>query len=72
MSVVSKEKLGPVRRRARYPKQFRRDAASLVIDQHCLTSSGATSPQVSQQCAPVVTSPTTGGRPRIHDYHRRC
>jgi len=34
MPVVSDEQPAPTRRRGRYPKQFRRDAAALVIDQH--------------------------------------
>jgi transposase len=34
MPAVTEEKPSPDRRRGRYPKQFRRDAASLVIDQH--------------------------------------
>jgi len=33
MSVVTKQKPEPARRRGRYPKEFRRDAAALVIDQ---------------------------------------
>jgi transposase-like protein len=31
---VTDEKPMPARRRGRYPKEFRRDAAALVIDQH--------------------------------------
>jgi transposase len=34
MSAVTEEQPTPARRRGRYPKQFRRDAAALVIDQH--------------------------------------
>jgi transposase len=34
MPTVIEEKPEPVRRRGRYPKEFRRDAAALVIDQH--------------------------------------
>ena len=36
MPTVTKEKLPaePARRKGRYPKEFRRDAAALVIDQH--------------------------------------
>ena len=34
MPAVTEEKAEPVRRRGRYPKEFRRDAAALVIDQH--------------------------------------
>jgi transposase len=34
MPTVTEEKAEPVRRRGRYPRQFRRDAASLVIDQN--------------------------------------
>lgn len=34
MPTVTEEKAEPVRRRGRYPKEFRRDAAALVIDQH--------------------------------------
>jgi transposase-like protein len=34
MPAVTEEKLTPARRRGRYPKEFRRDAAALVIDQH--------------------------------------
>jgi len=36
MPTVTKEKPAaePARRRGRYPKEFRRDAAALVIDQH--------------------------------------
>jgi len=34
MPVVTDEDGSPRRRRGRYPKQFRRDAAALVIDQH--------------------------------------
>jgi transposase-like protein len=33
MSVVTKQKPESARRRGRYPKEFRRDAAALVIDQ---------------------------------------
>lgn len=34
MPTVTDEKPMPARRRGRYPKEFRRDAAALVIDQH--------------------------------------
>jgi len=34
MPTVTDEKPTPARRRGRYPKEFRRDAAALVIDQH--------------------------------------
>jgi transposase len=34
MPVVTNEQPTPARRRGRYPKQFRKDAAALVIDQH--------------------------------------
>jgi transposase len=34
MAVVNTESEKPARRRGRYPKDFRRDAATLVIDQH--------------------------------------
>lgn len=36
MPMVTKEKPAaePARRKGRYPKEFRRDAAALVIDQH--------------------------------------
>ena len=34
MPTVTEEKPEPARRRGRYPKEFRRDAAALVIDQH--------------------------------------
>ena len=34
MPTVTEEESTPVRRRGRYPREFRRDAASLVIDQH--------------------------------------
>lgn len=34
MAVMSTESSRPVGRRSRYPKEFRRDAAALVIDQH--------------------------------------
>ena len=34
MPIVTDEKPTPGRRRGRYPKEFRRDAAALVIDQH--------------------------------------
>ncbi len=34
MPTVTEQKPEPTRRRGRYPKEFRRDAASLVIDQH--------------------------------------
>ncbi len=33
MSTVAEEQPAPSRRRGRYPREFRRDAASLVIDQ---------------------------------------
>ena len=33
MPVVTEEEAVPARRRGRYPKEFRRDAAALVIDQ---------------------------------------
>ena len=34
MPTVTEKNPEPVKRRGRYPKEFRRDAASLVIDQH--------------------------------------
>ena len=34
MPTVTEKNPEPTRRRGRYPKEFRRDAASLVIDQH--------------------------------------
>ncbi len=34
MPTVTEKRPEPVRRRGRYPKEFRRDAAALVIDQH--------------------------------------
>ena len=34
MTVMSTESGKPTRRRVRYPQEFRRDAAALVIDQH--------------------------------------
>jgi len=34
MPTVTEKRPEPARRRGRYPKEFRRDAASLVIDQH--------------------------------------
>jgi transposase len=34
MPTVTEQRPEPTRRRGRYPKEFRRDAASLVIDQH--------------------------------------
>ncbi len=34
MPTVTDERPMPARRRGRYPKEFRRDAAALVIDQH--------------------------------------
>ena len=34
MSTVTEEMPAPRRRRGRYPKEFRRDAASVVIDQN--------------------------------------
>jgi transposase-like protein len=34
MSAVTEEKPTPARRRGRYPREFRRDAAALVVDQH--------------------------------------
>jgi len=34
MPTVTDEKPTPARRRGRYPREFRRDAAALVIDQH--------------------------------------
>jgi hypothetical protein len=34
MAVVNTESEKPARRRGRYPKEFRRDAAILVIEQH--------------------------------------
>ncbi len=34
MPTVTENQPEPTRRRGRYPKEFRRDAASLVIDQH--------------------------------------
>ena len=34
MPVVTEESPPPKRRRGRYPKQFRKDAAALVIEQH--------------------------------------
>jgi transposase len=33
MATVTEEKPTPARRRGKYPKEFRRDAAALVIDQ---------------------------------------
>jgi transposase len=34
MPAVTDEQTPPTRRRGRYPRQFRKDAAALVIDQH--------------------------------------
>ena len=34
MTALTEEKPTPARRRGRYPREFRRDAAALVIDQH--------------------------------------
>src|SRR3974377_1630766 len=34
MPTMTEKKPPPPRRRGRYPKEFRRDAAALVIDQH--------------------------------------
>jgi len=34
MPTMTEEQPTPARRRGRYPKEFRRDAAALVIDQH--------------------------------------
>lgn len=34
MPTVTENQAEPTRRRGRYPKEFRRDAAALVIDQH--------------------------------------
>ena len=34
MPTVTEKQPEPAKRRGRYPKEFRRDAASLVIDQH--------------------------------------
>ena len=34
MSAVTEEKPTPARRRGRYPREFRSDAAALVVDQH--------------------------------------
>jgi transposase len=34
MPTVTEEQPTPARRRGRYPKEFRRDASALVIDQH--------------------------------------
>ena len=34
MAVVNEEDQSSTRRRGRYPRQFRKDAAALVIDQH--------------------------------------
>lgn len=34
MAVMNTEAARPAGRRSRYPKEFRRDAAALVIDQH--------------------------------------
>ena len=34
MPTVTEKNPEPTRRRGRYPKEFRRDAAALVIDQH--------------------------------------
>ncbi|MGC2484879.1 MAG: transposase [Acidimicrobiales bacterium] len=34
MAVMSTESERPAPRRSRYPKEFRRDAAALVLDQH--------------------------------------
>lgn len=34
MPTVTEEQPTPARRRGRYPREFRRDAAALVIDQH--------------------------------------
>lgn len=34
MPVVNEESPPALRRRGRYPKQFRKDASALVIDQH--------------------------------------
>ena len=34
MAVMSREAERPAPRRSRYPKEFRRDAAAVVVDQH--------------------------------------
>lgn len=41
MPAVSNDRPSPVRRRGRYPKEFRRDVCALVLDQHRTVSSVA-------------------------------
>ena len=41
MTAVTEEKPTPARRRGRYPREFRRDAAALVIEQKRTVAEGA-------------------------------
>lgn len=49
MPVVTEDKPTPARRRGRYPKEFRRDAAALVIDQKRTVADVATELGVAVQ-----------------------
>jgi transposase-like protein len=49
MPVVTEEQSTPARRRGRYPKEFRRDAAALVIDQKRTVADVATELGVVEQ-----------------------
>lgn len=74
MPTVTDEKTTPGRR-GRYPKEFRRDAAALVIDQHrtvadVARSSGSSNTpwatvEAACQVAEVSTSWYTTGWPRV-------
>src|SRR5271163_1803525 len=49
MPVVTEDQPTPARRRGRYPKEFRRDAAALVIDQKRTVAEVATELGVATQ-----------------------
>jgi transposase len=49
MAVMNTEKQTPPERRGRYPKEFRRDSAALVIDQQRTVAGAATSLGLNSQ-----------------------
>ena len=49
MAAVSKEKPASKRQRGRYPREFRRDVAALVLDQHRSVADVATDLDLVQQ-----------------------
>ena len=75
MAVMNTESERPAERRSRYPKEFRRNAAALVIDQHRTvvdvakgTRRRRTDP--GQLGAPGARRPRREGGPlEAHDFH---